>query len=78
MSFHHDAWEELRRLTVACQGGDPMHNCSWCDHRFAKIREAVERLRDPELIAAEQAEAERIRKIIENTPVRRVPPRGPR
>lgn len=75
---HVEAWDELRRLTVACQGHSPMRRCSWCDSRFAKIREAVERLRDPELMASEQAERERIRKIIENTPVRRLPPRRPR
>ena len=72
-----EAWAELRRLTVACQSTDPMHSCSWCNERFYKIRQAVGALREPELIRAEREEAERIRKIIANTPVRRLPPRRP-
>jgi hypothetical protein len=75
MSEHHDAWAELRQLTVACQGHEPMRFCSWCDHRFARIREVVERLRDPKLMAEEKAERERVRKLMENIPVRRLPRR---
>lgn len=70
-----DAWAELRKLTVACQTHLPMRSCQWCDGRFAKIRDAVERLRDPEIIRQEREAKEEIRRKIANVPIRRLPPR---
>jgi hypothetical protein len=50
-------------------------SCQYCGTRWAKIVEAVEVLRDPEVIRRELAERERMRKVIANIPVRRLLPR---
>lgn len=62
---------------LPCGGhSSPMRpSCQYCGERWIKIREAVEVLRDPEVIRRELAERERMRKVIANIPVRRLLPR---
>ncbi|MFH8628214.1 hypothetical protein ACH4A8_41105 [Streptomyces vietnamensis] len=72
-----DEWEELRRLTAPCGSHSwPMRpTCQYCDARWEKIRAAVERLRDPDVIRREREKAEALRAKIAAIPVRRLPPR---
>jgi hypothetical protein len=72
-----EEWETLRKLVLPCGGhSSPMHPaCRYCGERWVKIVEAVEVLRDPEVIRREDERNAELRQKIANIPVRRLLPR---